>query len=732
MDELNRIFLAYDEYRIIVCTICQFAVVPSQTEHHLRKHHSRLTHQQRRIVAQKVQSLPQLALVESDVIYPRPDQPPINTLPIFFDGLKCTGKHEDGNACRYMCRTITGIQKHCKDEHGWINIQKRGGDARDKQVHSENRLWECNRACQRFFKVGRWQRYFEVAASGLQDMTEHTTNQKHLFFQAQKEDVKKTASDLAEAANIVQGFDNHRSTVVPWLRETGIVKHIARLKKDEIKAAIALPSSDGEGELREIIDAMGSLLKEAHSLCFDGTECMLTWPCRVVLSRFQSSQVDMVGKTRAFDPYKEPGTLKSYFGISQRFLSYFHRVVFPDAYYFDIEETDEQVERPEDVVKATEEQLTAWNDIWQKAKEECQSEDEEDRKQTELKSRLLELWMLIICHNTGARRYQSPLLSFCAMLSIKPSTKGWMEPGNFNSHLSAMIWVVQLLVFYDSARKEQQGRGQTLQLVKRCCGRYLQQAVETPMGEILRWRLLLFKISKESIGDHEVSWDESEQVLTYEDTELHMDQIPTLLADEYQDCHRLLYDDLMMSQKTIGHMHAWALKDGPNVDTVDWNFVQHRDNVHILKGADTALLSAIGCSEQLAHVFLSADTRAPNGFVWRETALASYEATVQQFLRRLCVLIHVSGGQPVRESEFFEMTWRNTQRRRSVTIRHDRVMVHVKYHKGQQQTGRYKENVRFLANPVGDLLLDYIVYVMPLRQTFLRSHSPKALLSLFL
>ena len=147
-------------------------------------------------------------------------------------------------------------------------------------------------------------------------MTEHTTNQKHLFFQAQKEDVKKTASDLAEAANIVQGFDNHRSTVVPWLREIGIVKHIARLKKDEIKAVIALLSSDGEGELREIIDAIGSLLKEAYSLCFDRTECMLTWPCRVVLSRFQSSQVDMVGKTRAFDPYKEPGTLKSYFGIS--------------------------------------------------------------------------------------------------------------------------------------------------------------------------------------------------------------------------------------------------------------------------------------------------------------------------------------------------------------------------------------------------------------------------------
>jgi hypothetical protein len=64
--------------------------------------------------------------------------------------------------------------------------------------------------------------------------------------------------------------------VVPWLRETGIVKHIAQLKKDEIKAATALPSPEGEDELREIVDAMESLLREAYGLCFDGTECMLT------------------------------------------------------------------------------------------------------------------------------------------------------------------------------------------------------------------------------------------------------------------------------------------------------------------------------------------------------------------------------------------------------------------------------------------------------------------------
>jgi hypothetical protein len=60
----------------------------------------------------------------------------------------------------------------------------------------------------------------------------------------------------------------------------------------------------------------------------------------------------------------------------------------------------------------------------------------------ELKERLLELWILLICHTTGARRYESPLLSLCAMLSIKPSTRSWIELGNFDSSLSATMWIL--------------------------------------------------------------------------------------------------------------------------------------------------------------------------------------------------------------------------------------------------------------------------------------------------
>jgi hypothetical protein len=506
------------------------------------------------------------------------------------------------------------MRKHCKEEHGWVNQQKRGGDVRTKRLHTENKIWTPNRACQRFFKVNSWQKYFEIANQDEIVSPERQTSRKYEFFRIQEDDMQQAQRDADDDANRVHGFDDHVSAVVPWLRETGIADHIQSLRKDEIRTAIAVPLPGDESELRIIIDAMESLLRDAHRLCFDGPDCMLTYQCRVVLSRFQPSQVDLTGKTRPFDPYKGSKSLATYFGMALRFVSYFSRVVAADEYYFSaVAEDDDELQRPEDIIEATDEQLAVWRDIYrivqrrrmsstEENSEEADEADEEEEK--EMKDRLLELWMLLICHTTGARRYESPLLSFCAMLSIKPSTRSWMEPGNFNSSLSAIIWIVQLLIFYDSALKEQRGCGKTLKLVKAYCDEYLQQTVETPMGEILRWRLLLFRVSGTSIGTHEASWDESEQVLTYEDTELRMDQIPSLLESEYQGCSQLLYDDLMLGLRSLRRMQPRMLKDGVNVDTVRWNFTQHRDNGDTLKGADGALLANIKQSEQLCRIFL--------------------------------------------------------------------------------------------------------------------------------
>ena len=79
-------------------------------------------------------------------------------------------------------------------------------------------------------------------------------------------------------------------------------------------------------------------------------------------------------------------------------------------------------------------------------------------------------------------------------------------------------------------------------------------------------------MSGTSVGTYEASWDESEEVLTYENTELRIDQILYLLESEYQGCSQLLYDDLMLGLKSLRRIEPRMLKDGVNVDTVRWNF----------------------------------------------------------------------------------------------------------------------------------------------------------------
>jgi hypothetical protein len=169
------------------------------------------------------------------------------------------------------------MREYCRQKHGWINSQKRGGDTRSKQTNANNRIWTENHACQRFFKVATWQRYFEVACQEAERGNEGQTGQKDEFFRTQEDDIRQAEHEAAEHADRVHRFDDYVSAVVPWLRETGIVDHIHGLKKDEIRTAIAVPRPGEESDLRTIIDAMESLLQDAYRLCFDGPDCMLTY-----------------------------------------------------------------------------------------------------------------------------------------------------------------------------------------------------------------------------------------------------------------------------------------------------------------------------------------------------------------------------------------------------------------------------------------------------------------------
>lgn len=191
MDDFHRLFEVDARCRVLICTGCQYAVVPAHVGKHLRTHHKRLTLEQRRNIISAVDELLILARVPSDVIYPSPSDPPIVNLPVYFDGLKCSGVNPCGVPCLYICRTPRGIREHCEHNHGWVNSQKCGGDARSKHTHAKNKIWTENQIVSDSSKLGSGNTTSKSLAKTLQQMPrdkhpESSTFSKH----------KKTISKL--------------------------------------------------------------------------------------------------------------------------------------------------------------------------------------------------------------------------------------------------------------------------------------------------------------------------------------------------------------------------------------------------------------------------------------------------------------------------------------------------------------------------------------------------------
>lgn len=162
MEQFNSIFEYWAQYHVIYCRNCRYCVVTSQCLTRLNRHHSQIPPRTRKRIVGAIDSLPDVAHEVQDVIYPSSQTKAVDGLPVHKNAFQCLGSMNGGRPCPEIRTTICSIQEHCKSAHGWENEQKRGGNAKQKQTQSANRLWRSGVYCQRFFLFPEWTRYFEV------------------------------------------------------------------------------------------------------------------------------------------------------------------------------------------------------------------------------------------------------------------------------------------------------------------------------------------------------------------------------------------------------------------------------------------------------------------------------------------------------------------------------------------------------------------------------------------
>ena len=155
---------------------------------------------------------------------------------------------------------------------------------------------------------------------------------------------------------------------------------------------------------------------------------------------------------------------------------------------------------------------------------------DEDEDQLLLQHAVRKLCLALICQQVGSTPFQSPVVSFYAMLSkaaihgkaepAKPVEPGhghgaWQEPGNFNHYLSALTWTAQLVIFDYACFQEQDDEAQIPVFLAKVYKQFFQQLAETPFGYILQWRLYLFAVSKQLLAKHQAIWSLDGQIVLY-------------------------------------------------------------------------------------------------------------------------------------------------------------------------------------------------------------------------
>jgi hypothetical protein len=717
-------------HQVVVCHVCKSCIIPgcSSQERHLRAEPHRLSGEELKTTVQLLSSYNLRTVEELREHKPRiEDQCQVIEHLACYGGFYCLQPE-----CQYSTRHFREMRKHMPSIH---QIKA--------AVHEKAALWKEVKLQTYFTGHGRID-YFVVTdnkekegvSKQASDSVRLTQPEKELFEKLEK-DYKDVKCDLEEQATVVQDIRDSRAERVPWLHDkTQIPPHLTSLEDEEIWSSYKLPPKkelDGDSEdaedpnLVRILVAAEAVLRDAYRLCSDTSpDRKMTQQRANILNEFYAGAS---GKADGFRYFKNASTLVTYFTTMKQLLVYYYRVVYSEDGHFTRSQARLEDQRlPREVIQPTAPQIQAMDEIM-----EALDLGDQEEAELALKHAIRRLYLALICHTVGSVPFKSPVLSFCAMLSRKVRGKGrglWEEPGNFNSHLSALTWTAQLVLFDYACFQEQDDEDQIPVFLAKICKKFFQQLAETPFGHILQWRLYLFKVGKAAIAKHQARWSLDGQTVEYRGVELQMSQISDLVVSEYQQAYALLHDELLFQATDLIPMESWRLKDDLDLEDFGGSWLSHPSNSEFLEGAELALFRRIQGNAELRAMFL---TKAKDGsMVLCSKAMAIYEAHAQEFLKLVLVLAHIPGGPPLRASELLSVMWCNTARQRHLLIWEKLVMIYVQYHKGQQQSGAYKDNIRFLPKAIGDLLLLYIAYVLPLRQLFLRQQTLGALISPYL
>jgi hypothetical protein len=684
-----------DEFRLLVCKACRYAVLRPQLNRHLGDHHKDLSAAHRRAI---IDELSQLAVLQRDeevrsMRLPDPGQLALPCLPVH-DGFRCTLRGScdfcDGScsacdacdSCDYVAGSIRSIQNHCRGPpHNWRKSRKVTGYP-----------WVAVR-CQTFFTKRSLVRYFEVSA-GPQPGPDATHAGRAGQLEAIRQQYQAKLEQKRALVRQVAPLE-----VNPWLEKTGWTEHLRGQSPTAMEALVSAPV-DGSPHV--------GLLKRTGKL-FD----------LIMLQALKTARPGVCGSFSLFAvnsleagmearlPLRvnlEKDTVRRYSDVWKKILYYILRTHDGDEpplynltpqqsaalqrYLQAVEQWGPEVDEAEVEPTAQRQRANALSPDRTQAADPTTATATPATEGTALADApvspvvatvagaLLKLCIQLLDHTFEQVEYESAVISGLAVIAVDGN--GWTDAQNYTPKLSAVIKVAQLLVVQHAWETKQDNRAASaLNEIKDMTKRFLQVGTYTPIHWVYHLRQYGKAITKWASGPGTVEWVGDK--LRYRTIEFSMEMFRLFVHGLILAAHAQLHEELLMvkSYKERPVAAVAKLKDDAARLDLDWSFIKDARN-HWLADKSNWL------EERMLNDFHDDWLYGEEGLRWKMGRVYAYMESITRFMDRLLVLMHVTGGQPARSQELLGIRYCNTAGggRRNIFIEDGLVVYVTQYHKG--------------------------------------------------
>lgn len=312
-----------------------------------------------------------------------------------------------------------------------------------------------------------------------------------------------------------------------------------------------------------------------------------------------------------------------------------------------------------------------------------------------------------------------------AALGVDARNQTYRDPAGYTGHLSGLVKISQMLVAQRAVQLAEDHHvkhpGDAPNVMRE---RFLMYGVQAPFGWMVRLRTFGKRIQNTSTSLGYLIWGDDHQSLHYRELQLTMDGPRHFICTQVElaqyELERLfLLDEDESRADVVPELQLHQLTDDPVNNQHGWNFLKDKRNRAVLPtSGERWMLDRVLASESLWQEFIEV-RQADSSVRWRESYVTAYQQWVDQFLRRLLVLIHMTGGQPARATELISIRHSNTPegRHRNLYIEHGLASIVTSYHKSQSISNSIKVIHRYLPRAISELVVYYLWLIQPFTET---------------